>query len=79
MKGIVVITAVISCLWVVASAQTCSDQSAQLASCISQLAVAAITGNTASLCNNCSNPLYRYYQDCINGGNVTPVTSGKFI
>ena len=79
MKGLIAIAAVISCLWVIASAQSCEDQAKQLASCISQLAVAAISGNTASFCNNCGNPLYVYFRNCVDGGDVTPVTRGKFI
>ena len=78
MKGIVAIAAVISCLCVVASAQSCDDQATQLASCSGRLAVATLTGATGSFCDDCGNSLYRYYRDCISGGDVTPVTNGEF-
>ena len=72
MKTIIAIALVISCVCAVASAQSCTEQAASLVSCINMLS----TGGT-SFCNDCGNPLFRYYRDCL-GGNTTPVTTSEF-
>ena len=75
MKSVIAIALFISCLCVLASAQdaaNCLQQASSLASCISRLPES--TGGD-DFCNECGNPLFRYYRGCT--GSTSAITLGE--
>ena len=74
MKSVIAIALFISCLCVLASAQdtvNCLQQASSLASCVTRLS----ESGGDDFCNECGNPLFRYYRDCI--GSTSAVTQGE--
>ena len=73
MKALFVV-AVISCIFLVASARTCVERTADNTNCVSLLTTALGTNSTsAKFCDDCGNTLVSYYQDCFSGVGVNNV------
>ena len=69
---VLLIVAVISCFFLVATAQNCVQRATDLSSCLSR-----ITAGGDDFCNTCANTLISYYQDCASGVGVDAIKQGE--
>ena len=77
MKALFVV-AVISCIFLVASAQTCAERTNDVATCVNEIATALTTNSTSTtFCDTCGNTLVSFYQDCASGVGVDNVKRCK--
>ena len=71
---VIIATAVVSCLLVVASAQNCVQRAQDVTNCAASLTNPDV--DIQDFCNRCGNTLIRYYNDCLNGAGVDAVKQG---